>query len=131
MPSPPCWMPASSTTGRESLQIQGIGHSFYMAVFALKVLRRLAGNWTFVVVTNRVELDDQIAKSFKTVGAVSQAESDQCLASSEAHPRESLHGNHRYVFTLIHKFQTPEALTDRTDAIVLTETRLIETSTTR
>src|SRR5258708_15327222 len=29
--------------------------------------------------------------------------------------------NHRYVFTLIHKFQTPEMLCDRPDVIVLTD----------
>jgi len=102
-------------------QTQGSGKSFSMVFFAQKVLRRLAGNWTFVVVTDRVELDDQIAKTFKTVGAVSQAEGDQCHAASGAHLRELLHGNHRYVFTLIHKFQTPEALTERPDVIVLTD----------
>jgi len=102
-------------------QTQGSGKSFSMVFFAQKVLRRLAGNWTFVVVTDRVELDDQIAKTFKTVGAVSETEGDQCHASSGAHLRELLRGNHRYVFTLIHKFQTPEELTDRADVIVLTD----------
>ncbi|MDH3288050.1 MAG: DUF3387 domain-containing protein, partial [Betaproteobacteria bacterium] len=53
--------------------------------------------------------------------AVSKTESDQCHASSGAHLQELLRGNHRYVFTLIHKFQTPEALTDRADVIVLTD----------
>jgi type I restriction enzyme R subunit len=102
-------------------QTQGSGKSFSMVFFAQKVLRKLAGNWTFVVVTDRVELDEQIAKTFKTVGAVSEAEGDQCHAASGAHLRELLRGNHRYVFTLIHKFQTPEALTDRSDVIVLTD----------
>ena len=102
-------------------QTQGSGKSFSMVFFAQKVLRKLAGNWTFVVVTDRVELDDQIAKTFKTVGAVSETEGDQCHAASGAHLRELLRGNHRYVFTLIHKFQTPEALTDRADVIVLTD----------
>jgi type I restriction enzyme R subunit len=74
-----------------------------------------------VVVTDRVELDEQIAKTFKTVGAVSEAEGDQCHAASGAHLRELLRGNHRYVFTLVHKFQTPELLTDRSDVIVLTD----------
>ena len=92
-------------------QTQGSGKSFSMVFFAQKVLRKLAGNWTFVVVTDRVELDDQIAKTFKTVGAVSEAEGDECHAASGAHLRELLRGNHRYVFTLIHKFQTPEVLT--------------------
>jgi type I restriction enzyme R subunit len=102
-------------------QTQGSGKSFSMVFFAQKVLRRLAGNWTFVVVTDRVELDDQIAKTFKTVGAVSEADGDNCHATSGAHLRELLRGNHRYVFTLIHKFQTPDALADRADVIVLTD----------
>lgn len=102
-------------------QTQGSGKSFSMVFFAQKILRKLTGNWTFVVVTDRVELDDQIAKTFKATGAVSEAEGDQCHASSGAHLRELLRGNHRYVFTLIHKFQTPEMLCDRSDVIVLTD----------
>jgi type I restriction enzyme R subunit len=102
-------------------QTQGSGKSFSMVFFAQKVLRKVAGNWTFVVVTDRVELDDQIAKTFKATGAVSEAEGDECHAASGAHLRELLRGNHRYVFTLIHKFQTPELLCDRPDVIVLTD----------
>jgi type I site-specific restriction-modification system R (restriction) subunit len=90
-------------------QTQGSGKSFSMVFFAQKVLRKVAGNWTFVIATDRVELDDQIAKTFKATGAVSEAEGDQCHASSGAHLRELLRGNHRYVFTLIHKFQ-PEKI---------------------
>ena len=102
-------------------QTQGSGKSFSMVFFAQKVLRKVAGNWTFVVVTDRVELDDQIAKTFKATGAVSEAEGDQCHAASGAHLRELLRGNHRYVFTLVHKFQTAEMLCDRSDVIVLTD----------
>ncbi|MEF8718002.1 MAG: type I restriction endonuclease subunit R [Candidatus Accumulibacter necessarius] len=102
-------------------QTQGSGKSFSMVFFAQKVLRKLAGNWTFVVVTDRVELDEQIAKTFKTTGAVSEAEGDACHAASGAHLRELLRGNHRYVFTLVHKFQTPELLCERSDVIVLTD----------
>ena len=102
-------------------QTQGSGKSFAMVFFAQKVLRKLAGNWTFVIVTDRVELDDQIATTFKTCGAVSEAEGDECHATSGAHLRELLRGNHRYVFTLVHKFQTPELLCDRADVIVLTD----------
>jgi type I restriction enzyme R subunit len=102
-------------------QTQGSGKSFSMVFFAQKVLRKVAGNWTFVVVTDRVELDEQIAKTFKAAGAVSEAEGDQCHAASGAHLRELLRGNHRYVFTLVHKFQTPELLCDRSDVIVLTD----------
>ncbi|MDD4887269.1 MAG: type I restriction endonuclease subunit R, partial [Thiomonas sp.] len=102
-------------------QTQGSGKSFSMVFFAQKVLRKLAGNWTFVVVTDRMELDDQIAKTFKTTGAVSEAEGDACHAGSGAHLRDLLRGNHRYVFTLIQKFQSPELLCDRSDVIVLTD----------
>ena len=52
---------------------------------------------------------------------MSEAEGDQCHAESGAHLRELLRGNHRYVFTLIQKFQTPEMLCDRPDVIVLTD----------
>lgn len=102
-------------------QTQGSGKSFSMVFFSQKVHRKLSGNWSFVVVTDRVELDDQIAKTFKAVGAVSEAEGDECHAGSGAHLRELLRGNHRYVFTLIHKFQTPEMLCDRRDVIVMTD----------
>jgi type I site-specific restriction-modification system R (restriction) subunit len=90
---------------------QGSGKSYSMVFFAQKVLRKVPGNWTFVIGTDRVELDDQIAKTFKATGAVSEAEGDQCHAASGAHLRELLRGNHRYVFTLIHKFrpETPSS----------------------
>ena len=55
------------------------------------------------------------------MGAVSDAEGKECHAASGAQLRELLRGNHRYVFTLIHKFQTAEALTDRADVIVLND----------
>ena len=102
-------------------QTQGSGKSFSMVFFSQKVLRKLTGNWTFVVLTDRVELDDQIAKTFKAVGAVSERESEVCHAESGAQLRELLRGNHRYVFTLIQKFQTPEMLCDRRDVIVLAD----------
>lgn len=102
-------------------QTQGSGKSFSMVFFSQKVLRKITGNWTFVVVTDRKELDDQIAKTFKATGAVTQHEGDECHAQSGSELRELLRGNHRFVFTLIHKFQAPEVLSDRPDIIVLTD----------
>ena len=102
-------------------QTQGSGKIFSMVFFAQKILRKVPGNWTFVVVTDRVELDDQIAKTFKACGAVTEAEGDICHAQSGAELRRLLSENHRYVFTLIQKFQTPEVLCDRPDVIVLTD----------
>ena len=43
---------------------QGSGKSFSMAFFARKVLRKQPGNWSFVVITDRQDLDDQIYKTF-------------------------------------------------------------------
>ncbi|MBL7983184.1 MAG: type I restriction endonuclease subunit R [Flavobacteriales bacterium] len=100
---------------------QGSGKSFSMVFYAQKVLRKLPGNWTFVVITDRDDLDDQISGTFKAVGAVSEAESKECQATSGAHLRELLRGNHRYVFTLIQKFGTAEVLNERRDIIVLTD----------
>jgi type I restriction enzyme R subunit len=100
-------------------QTQGSGKSFAMVFFAQKILRKVPGNWTFVIVTDRVELDEQIAKTFAACGAVSDA--NVCHAETGAELRELLAGNNRYVFTLIHKFQTPELLCDRRDVIVLTD----------
>jgi type I restriction enzyme R subunit len=102
-------------------QTQGSGKSFSMVFFAQKILRKVPGNWTFVVVTDRVELDDQIAKTFAACGAVSPAEAKLCHAQSGAELRRLLAENHRYVFTLIHKFLSPEVLCDRADVIVLTD----------
>jgi type I restriction enzyme R subunit len=102
-------------------QTQGSGKSFSMVFYAQKILRRVPGNWTFVVVTDRVELDDQIATTFKSAGALAGAEADQCHASSGNQLAELLRGNHRYVFTLIQKFRSQELLCDRSDVIVITD----------
>jgi type I restriction enzyme, R subunit len=102
-------------------QTQGSGKSFSMVFFAQKILRKMPGDWTFVVVTDRDELDDQIAKTFAACGAVTAEEGRQCHATSGSHLSELLKENHRYVFTLIHKFRTPDMLCDRPDVIVLTD----------
>ena len=81
----------------------------------------MPGDWTFVIVTDRTDLDEQIAETFKAAGVVSQAEGDQCHAGSGAQLAELLRGNHRYVFTLIQKFRIPELLCDRTDVVVITD----------
>ena len=78
-----------------------------MVFFAQKILRKVPGNWTFVVVTDRAELDDQIAKTFKACGAVSEAESKVCHAQNGMHLRQLLGENHRYAFTLITSSRWP------------------------
>jgi type I restriction enzyme R subunit len=53
---------------------QGSGKSLSMVFFTQKVLRKVPGKWTFVMVTDRAELDDQIYKTFKATGAITGAE---------------------------------------------------------
>ena len=69
-----------------------------MVCSAQQVLRKVAGNWTFAVVLDRVGLGDQIAHTPKATGAVSAAAGDRCHASIGAHLRELLRGNQRYRF---------------------------------
>lgn len=104
---------------------QGSGKSFSMTMFAEKVLRRLGGNYTFVIVTDRTELDDQIAGTFAATGALTKKLQD-VQADSRTHLRELLAGNERYVFTLIQKFSTADrepmpVLSERSDIIVITD----------
>ncbi|WP_271439483.1 type I restriction endonuclease subunit R [Pontixanthobacter luteolus] len=104
---------------------QGSGKSLSMVMFAEKVLRRMGGNYTFVIVTDRTELDDQIAGQFATAGALTK-DTHQAQAGSRVHLRDLLAGNERYVFTLIQKFSTDDqepmpVLSERSDIIVMTD----------
>lgn len=102
---------------------QGSGKSYSMIFFSQKVLRKMPGNWTFVIVTDRKELDDQIYKNFARAGAVTEQEAH---AASAEDLRRLLKEDHRYVFTLIQKFRTEGVekhpkLSDRSDIIVITD----------
>lgn len=76
---------------------QGSGKSVSMIFFSQKVLRKMPGNYTFLVVTDRKELDEQIYKFF--AGAVSEAE--EAHTEDGKHLKQLLREDHRYVFTLI------------------------------
>lgn len=81
---------------------QGSGKSYSIVFFCQKILRKLNGNQSFLIVTDRTELDEQIYKTFIGVRAV-KAES-KVWASSGENLKTLLKQNNRYVFTLIHKF---------------------------
>ncbi len=84
---------------------QGSGKSYSMVMFSQKILRKLGGNYTFVVVTDRDDLDDQIYKNFVRTAAVIEDPKD-VRADSGEHLKRLLGEDHRYVFTLIQKFHT-------------------------
>jgi type I restriction enzyme R subunit len=102
---------------------QGSGKSLSMVYFTQKVLRTIPGKWTFVVVTDRDELDGQIYRTFAATGAVTKEEAQ---ATSGKHLAELLTQDERYIFTLIQKFRTAPGeaypkLSHRSDIIVITD----------
>ena len=103
---------------------QGSGKSFSMVFLAQKVLRKITGNWTFLIVTDRDDLDTQIYGNFVDTGAVTE---DNVRATSKSNPndvtnlKKLLSEDHRYIFTMIQKFQDAEKLSDRNDIIVFTD----------
>lgn len=104
---------------------QGSGKSYSMQFFSQKILRKLLGNWTFVIVTDREDLDDQIYKNFANTGSVTEPE-QRVRAHSGKHLEHLLQEDHRYVFTLIQKFRTEKGkkypkLSDRSDIIVIAD----------
>ncbi len=104
---------------------QGSGKSLSNLWFTQKVLRKLPGNWTFVEVTDRKELDDQLYEDFADASIVTAGENVH--AETSEHLRQLLGQDHRYVFTLIHKFIPPEkgaampVLSERDDILVITD----------
>ena len=103
---------------------QGSGKSISMIFFAQKALRKIPGGWRFVIVTDRKELDDQIYKNFADCrGVVTQGE---VHSEGIQHLRQLLSEDHRYIFTLIQKFQTNDdephpVLSDNSNIIVITD----------
>ena len=99
---------------------QGSGKSYSMAFFAEKVRRVVPGNFTFLVMTDREDLDDQIWRTFTGCG-VSDEKTPRAASGKEL--QEILRGNHRFVFSLIHKFNQPvtEPYSPRDDIIVISD----------
>lgn len=104
---------------------QGSGKSYSMVFLCQKILRKLGGSYTFLLVVDRTELENQLYDTFSSVGAVTE---DNVRARSRDHLRELLTENHRYVFTLIHKFSIDPKketdyplITDRPNIIVISD----------
>ena len=103
---------------------QGSGKSYSMVFFSQKIHHKFTGSYTFLIVTDRNELDTQIYGTFSGVGAVPQVkagEKDSIKADSGKHLRELLRSDHRYLFTLIHKFNFEEEITQRDNIIVMSD----------
>lgn len=95
-----------------------------MIFYARKIFRKCEGNYSFVVVTDREDLDGQIYRNFLNTGTVRKAEAAQPKDSEQM--RTFLGQNKRLVFTLIQKFRWPKGqkyplLSDRDDIIVIVD----------
>lgn len=103
---------------------QGSGKSFSMIFYARKIFRKAGINYTFVIITDRDDLDRQIYKNFLDTGTVTKDEAAQPKDSEQM--RSMLRQNKRLVFTLIHKFRWDKGskypvLSDRDDIIVIVD----------
>ena len=102
---------------------QGSGKSYSMVFFAQKAHRKLNKAYTFVIATDRKELDKQIYGTFAGVGAVNNP---NVRAKDGEHLKTLLQEDHRYIFTIVHKFYSPKGtqypeLTSRDNIIVISD----------
>jgi type I restriction enzyme, R subunit len=103
---------------------QGSGKSYSMVFLCQKIHRKFTGSYTFLVVTDRNELDTQIYGTFSGVGAVPHIKSgagDSLKANSGKHLKQLLSSEHRYLFSLIHKFNFDDEITKRDNIIVISD----------
>lgn len=87
---------------------QGSGKSYSMLFFAQKINRKFVGSPTFVVLTDREELNTQISELFAACGLL-KGKSKDAIATSGENLITRLQGNPSYIFSLIHKFNKPDA----------------------
>ncbi len=110
---------------------QGSGKSYSMVFLCEKIHRKLGGSYTFLIAVDRSELENQIYDTFSGVGVVSNKNiiaGKKKGCTGREHLRQLLAENHRYVFTLIHKFSiNPEVeseyplITNRNNIIVISD----------
>ena len=103
---------------------QGSGKSYSMIIFARKVKRKANGNFTFLIITDRDDLDTQIHKNFVRTEVILNEDESQPKDSEQL--RKFLGQNKEFIFTLIHKFRYDKTkkypvLSTRNDIIVLVD----------
>ena len=103
---------------------QGSGKSYSIVFFAQMVHRKLGGNYSFVVLTDREDLDTQIYKTFAGCGLVDN-DKDPCRADSGKDLKALIGQQKAFVFTLIQKFNEKvdpkKPYSERDDIIVITD----------
>ena len=103
---------------------QGAGKSYSMVLFTRKVHRKLGGHFTFLVLTDRDDLDSQIYRTFAGCGVVDH-DRDPCRAASAQDLGRLLAERKSHVFSLVQKFHRDvvpgEGYTTRDDVIVISD----------
>ena len=105
----------------------GSGKSFTMVFLskALVWLKELA-KCRVIVVTDRVDLEDQLARTFASGGALTDKDKKAAMATTGKRLAEQIgKGNERIIFSIINKFgsaiEYPECFNDSPDMIVLVD----------
>ncbi|AWY02030.1 DEAD/DEAH box helicase [Marinomonas primoryensis] len=105
----------------------GSGKSFTM-VFLSKALIWLPelAKCRVIVVTDRVDLENQLSQTFMSGGALSDKDKTKAMATNGARLAQQIgRGNERIIFSIINKFGTavalPECYNDSPDIIVLVD----------
>ncbi len=88
---------------------QGSGKSYSMVFLAQKIRRKFPGSPTIVVLTDREELNTQISDTFENCGLLGKTNAAQFMATSGDDLVGKLRGNPSFIFTLIQKFNKPDA----------------------
>lgn len=88
---------------------QGSGKSYSMLFFAQKIRRKFEGSPTILVLTDRDELNKQISDTFENCGLLGTQKAKQFIAQSGEDLKKKLQGNPSFIFSLIQKFNQPNA----------------------
>ncbi|MBR2239091.1 MAG: type I restriction endonuclease subunit R [Prevotella sp.] len=88
---------------------QGSGKSYSMLFLAQKIRRKFEGSPTFLVLTDRDELNKQISDTFENCGLLGNVKAKKFIASSGEDLKSKLKGNPSFIFSLIQKFNDPKA----------------------
>lgn len=88
---------------------QGSGKSYSMVFLAQKIRRKFEGSPTFVILTDRDELNKQISDTFENCGLLGDVKASQFIATSGDDLIQKLKRNPSFIFTLIQKFNKPDA----------------------
>ena len=88
---------------------QGSGKSYSMLFLAQKIRRKFAGSPTIVVLTDREELNKQISDTFENCGMLGNVKASKFIAQSGEDLITKLKGNPSFIFSLIQKFNQPDA----------------------